>query len=276
MLHIAILHTIKGGKYASLIARELSKFNVKVSMSAWTDFIPLISTYEFPDWDLIHVRFGGLGASLMLLKALSEYGYRMVNSAWCVEHSTNKFLGTIIANRKAGVKTPKTFLVDRRFNLDILKNLEYPLIAKPLMSHQGRLVAKINSFQSLKNYLNSHNENPIILQEFINFVKLIRTVVVGDEIIDAAYDVPKEGWRASVCLNPNVKKYSMTPELKEFCYKVAEAFGGEILVIDVFETNEGYFFNEINNACNLYPMQLATGVNHAKSFANYLYKKAKR
>lgn len=71
-------------------------------------------------------------------------------------------------------------------------------------------------------------------------------------------------------MNPNVKPYKITDELVDYSFRLKEAFKGDIIVIDVFETKDGFVFNEINNACNLYSMYQATGVNHAKEIAKYL------
>lgn len=275
MKNIAILHTIRGKRYTDLIGRELSRLNVNVTIAPWTDFMPLKIAQGFPSWDLLHIRFGGLGSSLQLIKTLDTLGFDLINNAFCVEYTTNKFLGTLVAEKQAKVKTPKTILIDKRFASDMLRKINYPVVLKPLMSHQGRYVSKIDSYNQLMDYLSNYRKRIVMVQEFVSFNKLFRAIVVGNRVIDLAFEIPKEGWKATVCLNPNVKKHKVTSEIEKFCFKLKTAFKGEILAIDFFETGNGYCFNEINNACNLYHMQKATNVNHAKEIACYLHKRVK-
>ena len=277
MNKIGIIHTLKGYKYANLISAYLYKDDVKVDVMSWAKCLHLINNEKLPDWDLIHLRFGGLGTTLYLIKFLDLMDYYLINNSFTIEHSSNKFLGNLIAKQKAKVKVPKTYLVDPRIGNDLTKiaaKLEFPIIAKPIMSSEGKNVFKIININDFKKVFNQF-QTPFLLQEFIEFQRLLRIVLVGEEVIDVAYDLPKEGWRAAVCLNPNVKPYEITDELIELSFNIKEAFKGEILVIDAFETKEGIIFNEINNACNLYPMQKATGVNHAKIIAKYLLNKLK-
>ncbi len=265
-MKIAVIHSLKGGRYASYLGSFIGK---NVDVLSWRECLVLLNSDSLPEWDLVHVRFGGLGTSMQMLKALAIEGYTLVNQPFTVEHATNKYLGIKLA-RKKGIPTPKTYLVDPRFDIPVV---DLPVIAKPLMSSEGKDVFIVNRTEEFENLPFSQ---PYILQEMVDFTRLVRAVVVGEEVIDAAYDSPTDGFRARVCMNPLVKKVEVTEELKEFSIKVAEAFRGEILVVDAFLTKDGLVFNEVNNACNLYPMQQATGVNHAKIIAEYLLRRGKK
>lgn len=276
MKNIAIIHTLNGRRYADLIASYLRKGNIEVDLRSWAECLPLSNIGNFQEWVLIHLRFGGLYSSLQVIKTFELMGYRLINNPFCIEHTTNKFLGTLVAKQKAGVTVPKTYLLDPRIQTE-LNEIEFPIVIKPIMSSEGKNIKKITNKNEYRRLIDNLSfEGPFLLQELIVFQKLLRIVVVGDKIIDAAYDVPKEGWKATVCLNPNVKPYKITDELVDYSFRLKEAFKGDIIVIDVFETKDGFVFNEINNACNLYSMYQATGVNHAKEIAKYLLYQLKK
>lgn len=261
-MRLAIIHTLRGRRYAEYI-RSFVDADIKVDVLSWLECLDRINRGQLPEWDLVHVRFGGLGISLHVIKTLELEGYRLVNSSFCVEHTTNKFLGVKLAER-AGVQVPRTWLVDPRFEPPDVK---MPVVAKPLMSTSGKDVHFILTNGDLRSL--SFAE-PYLLQEVVDFTRLIRIVVVGDRVVDAACDYPVKRWQAKVCMNPHVKAVEVSPEIEEFAMRMREASGGEVIVVDVFETEDGLVFNEVNNACNLYPMQQATGVNHAKIIADYL------
>jgi RimK family alpha-L-glutamate ligase len=276
-MKIAIIHSIDGERYAQLIASELKKRGTEAFVAPWTYFLPLNTETRLSQWDLIHVRFGGVKTSLYVIKNLATQNVPIVNSPSCAEYSSNKFLGMLLAE-KAQVPVPRSFYVDSyTLAKGEIPRTEFPVIAKPFFSSQGTDVFKIETRTQLEGNIGKllSKYDGIIVQEFLQYSKLIRVILVGDEVIDAAFEIPKNTWKTSVCLNANVKQYPLNDKLTDICFRLKEAFGGEILTIDLFETKDGqYVFNEINNACNLYKMSLATKVDHAKKIGEYLLRKA--
>lgn len=277
------LSIIGGGlRYSQMIAHELKALGAKVDIYLWFQLFPLPHNLDLPRWDLIYLRIGGATrVTFMLTSQLEMMGYRLINKPSAIFKTNNKYLG--IALVKEIIRVPKTYLIGKRLEdfQKIPQLLGFPFVIKPVLSIQGKGVLKIENKEQLDSYLNKLNRRKLIgyprfVQEFIPFEKLIRVVMVGQEIIDAAYDEPKNGWQCSVCLNPNVKPYPLNEKLEKLSFKIKQITGQEICMLDLFEKDGQYIFNEINNQCDLSLMQQATGVNHAKKIAEYLIAQAKR
>ena len=121
--------------------------------------------------------------------------------------------------------------------------------------------------------------NDIIIQEKIEYLKLIRIIVIGFKVLDGAstYDAPvSNNWKASVCMNPNIKKYEIiNDKLVALAEKVAKAFDCGISFIDFFENKNGDFIlNELNTACSLIIHEKATGIKIHEYISDYLIKEA--
>lgn len=276
MVYVSIIQSPKKG-YGEVVAREIRKLGCKVDLKTWSDFFPSPSVLKLPKWDVVWVRPPPFTSTRwFIINQLQIMGYKLVNNPMSIVKTTNKFLGTVVAS--SVMKTPKTYLILTKRNLEtVVKKIGFPIVVKPVFSSMGRGVEKISSKKELRNYLKMVDEreltrSPILAQEFIEYEKLIRVVMVGNKVIDAAYDFPKDDWKCSVCVNPNVIPYRINKKLRRIALKVKKATGQEISMLDVFEVDGEYVFNEINNACDLGPMQKATGVNHAKEIAKYLCK----
>jgi len=68
----------------------------------------------------------------------------------------------------------------------------------------------------------------------------------------------------------------MTPELREICQQTAQALGGGLLAIDVFETAEGFTVNEVNHTMEFRNSITTTGVNIPSLMVGYVVDTANR
>jgi len=279
MPHLSIIRG--GSRYSNIITQELKTLGAKVDIYHWSQLFPLPHQLDLPQWDLIYLRIGGaIRVTFMLISQLEMMGYRLVNKPSAIFKTNNKYLGISIV--KGIIKVPKTYLIGKRLEdfQKIPQLLNFPFVIKPVLSIQGKGVIKIENKKQLDSYLDKLNRKKLIgyprfVQEFITYGKLIRVVMVGHEIIDAAYDELRDDWKCSVCLNPNVKPYPVNEKLKKIALKIKDITGQEICMLDIFEKDGQYIFNEINNQCDLSFMSQATGVNHAKKIANYLMSQVK-
>lgn len=277
MSKIPYIAIIRGGpKFTSMIARELESLGAKVDVLHRSEFFPLSNQLNLPAWDLIYLRIGGsMRVTFMLTTQLAIMGYKLVNNPSSIFRTNNKYLATVLI--KDVIKTPKTFLIGKKLEdfQKITQFLKFPFVLKPVQSIQGKGVVKIENQSQLNDYVNKITKKELIgyprfAQEYIIYDKLIRVVMVGDEIIDTAYDQPTTDWKCSVCQNPNVKPYSLNKNIKKIAQQIKKITGQEICMLDIFEKDGNYIFNEINNQCDLSFMQQATGINHARKIAQYL------
>lgn len=265
---------IRGGpNYSNILAQELRALGAKVDVLHYSELFPLRVDLELPKWDLIYLRIGGsIRVTFMLTSQLQIMGYKLINNPASIFRTNNKYLGTLLA--KKIMRVPKTYLIGKRLQdfQKIPEKLKFPFVIKPVQSIQGKGVEKIDNQKQLDACVAKLTKKELVgyprfAQECIDYQKSVRVVMVKDKIIDTAYDKPKEGWK---CINPNVKPYPLNDRLKRAALGLKKITGQEICMLDVFEKDGDYIFNEINNQCNLSFMQQVTGVNHAKKIAEYL------
>lgn len=244
------------------------------------------------EYDLIYSRLSGVKWTYELLSQIAINELSIIPNVDYCKNVQNKYISSVIA-KKFGIKTPKTCLISTHpefyeENLEIIKKLGYLFILKPLYSSlTGNFCFKIENEKDLlshmKDLINCHyNGTDLIgtydygiIQQFINYKKLIRSLVIDGKTIGCGYVSPKNNWKCSVCSNPNIQLYKIIPELEQFNKNIFEAFKGELMIVDVFETEDGYVFNECNTACGLSNLEKASGMNYAKIIADYLVKKLK-
>lgn len=282
MRKIPYICLIRGGpNYSNIIAQQLKNSGAKVDVLHWSELFPLPSCLELPKWHLIYLRIGGaIRVTFMLTSQLQIMGYKLINNPLSIFRTNNKYLGAVLAGKV--MEVPKTYLIGKRLKdfQKIPRLLKFPFVIKPVLSIQGKGVVKIENKEQLAKYLDKLDYRklvgyPRLAQEFITYQRLIRVVMVGQEIIDAAYDEPRDDWKCSVCINPKVKPYPLSEKLKKTARQVKKITGQEICMLDIFEKDGQYIFNEINNQCDLSFMQQATGVNHAKKIASFLTTQAR-
>ena len=87
-----------------------------------------------------------------------------------------------------------------------------------------------------------------------------RSFVVGDECI-AAIRRRSEHWRTNTARGASVEGLPITEALSRASLDAAAAVGGGILAIDLFETDDGYLINEVNDTMEFKNSIEATGVN---------------
>ncbi|MHA1380453.1 MAG: ATP-grasp domain-containing protein [Candidatus Helarchaeota archaeon] len=291
MKGIGILcNSIKFSNYAKKVKSELDANNIKVGI-LFSDKLSLNNVITF-DYDLIYSRLSGLKWTYEILAQIAINKIPIIPNFEYFKNSQNKYISTIIA-KHTGLDTPKTYLISTHpqfleENLTIIEDLKYPFVLKPLYSSlTGSFCFKINNEEDLKNRMGNlykvhQNGSDLIgiydyalIQELIGYEKLIRSLVIDGKTIASGYAVLENNWKCSVCQNPEIQLYETEKKSKIGYYnrKIFDAFKGEIMVVDVFETETGYVFNECNTACGLFNLETISGINCAREISNYLIEK---
>ena len=262
---------------------EVVQFNdqrLKLSINAEMDITPDVDV--FLQRSLSHSRAQATTA------IIENKGYKIINSTQCLEQTGNKLTSSLILT-KNGIPTPAThvaFKVNSAIEIGE-EELEYPYITKPIVGSWGRLVSKINDssaaaavFES-RDVLGSPMQKIYYLQEFHDSTKVrkdapidIRVFYLGGKCIAAMGRYPKEGeFRSNISIGGSAKPYEITPEVDEVCQKIASAFGGEILGIDLMETKDGFTCIEVNGTPGFSGISKATGIDIGEQIVLYLKKK---
>jgi len=180
----------------------------------------------------------------------------------------NKLL-TTSALVRANIPTPRTrvaFTPDSA--LQAIEEIGYPVVLKPGVGSWGRLLSKVNDREAAeailehKQVLGSYHHSIYYIQEYVEkHGRDIRAFVVGGETICAIYRQSTH-WITNTARGGQASNCPVTPELDRLCVAAADAVGGGVLALDVFEDRDrGMLVNEINYTMEFRNSIDTTGVN---------------
>jgi [lysine-biosynthesis-protein LysW]--L-2-aminoadipate ligase len=240
-----------------------------------------INDPSFPDVDLVLDRGLVHSRAEYTLRFLAELGVPTVNSYSATITCDNKFL-TSVRLKEAGVPALRTMIAyTPAMALEAIEKIGYPAVLKPPVGSWGRLLAKINDRDAAeavlehKEILGSYHHSIFYVQEYVpKKGGDIRAFVVGDRVIGASYR-SSQHWITNVARGATTAPAEVTPEMREIALCAAEAVGGEILGVDLVETNGGLKVIEINTGAEFKGLVEATGVDVPAAIISYLKNRAK-
>jgi [lysine-biosynthesis-protein LysW]--L-2-aminoadipate ligase len=152
--------------------------------------------------------------------------------------------------------------------MEALDEIGYPAVIKPAIGSWGRLLGRVNSPDAARSLLEhklrlgSFHHGTIYLQEYIEKAgRDIRSFVVGGETIAAIYR-SSDHWITNTARGAEATNCPVTPEIDGLSRRAAEAVGGGILAVDLFEHPErGLLLNEINATMEFRNSIHTTGVD---------------
>jgi [lysine-biosynthesis-protein LysW]--L-2-aminoadipate ligase len=232
------------------------------------------------DCDVVVERCINHLRALYSLRILNDWGIPTVNT-WEVANTCGDKLLTSSALNRAGVPNPRTMLAfTPESALEAIEELGYPVVLKPAVGSWGRLLARINDRDAAeailehKVTLGSFHHGAFYIQEYVNKPgRDIRSFVVGDETICAIYRTSGH-WITNTARGGAATNCPVTPELDEISRRAAQAVGGGVVAIDLFETEEGLVVNEVNYTMEFRNSIDTTGVNIPGRVADYVINEA--
>jgi len=234
------------------------------------------------DHDAILERCVSHLRALYVLRFLQTYDVTTVNTYDVASTCGDKIL-TSLALSEAGVPTPVTRAAfDEKQALDVIEEMGYPVVLKPVVGSWGRLLAKIDNRSAAeavlehKAVLGKNLHTVFYIQEFVSKPQRdIRAFVVGDETIAAIYR-NSDHWITNTARGATTSNCPITPEINEVCVKAANAVGGGVLAVDLMETEDGYSCHEVNYTMEFRNSIAPTGVDIPGRIVDYLIDVAKR
>jgi [lysine-biosynthesis-protein LysW]--L-2-aminoadipate ligase len=105
----------------------------------------------------------------------------------------------------------------------------------------------------------------------------IRAIVVGDKVVSAIYRYSENNnWKTNMALGGRAEACPITNELESICIKSSKAVGGEIVGVDLMESNEqGLLVHEVNNTTEFKNTVRVTGIDVPGLIIDYTLKKMK-
>ena len=210
--------------------------------------------------------------------AIEGQGVRVVNCLNTGIFAGNK-LFTHMLLQKSGVPTPNaTVAFSKDAAMNALDRNGFPKIIKPTVGSWGRMVSKINDMDSAEGIIEGREAMyPIhqvhFLEEFVERPpRDIRAIVIGDTVPAAIYRNSGDGnWKTNTHLGGSAETCKITNELEEICLKAKNAVQGEIVGVDLMESNEkGLVVHEINNTTEFRNVGRVTGVDIPKLMLEYV------
>jgi len=185
--------------------------------------------------------------------ALEGMGVNVINCLQTGIFAGNK-LYTHMLLKKIGVPTPyATVAFSKESALEALEKQGYPKVIKPTVGSWGRMISKLNDKDAAEGIIeNRESMYPIYQIHYLEeFVKRpprdIRAIMVGDKIVAAIYR-NSENWKTNMALGGRAEKCEVSNEMEEICIKAKNAVQGQIVGVDLMESDErGLVVHEVNN-----------------------------
>jgi len=207
------------------------------------------------DYGVVIQRCVSYYRNLHSTAALEGLGVKVINCLNTGIFAGNK-LFTHMLLKKFGVPTPDaTVAFSKEAALQALETQGFPRVIKPTVGSWGRLISKLNDKEAADGIIESReNMYPIhqihYLEEFVKRPpRDIRAIMVGDKIVAAIYRTSGNGnWKTNMALGGVAEPCKVTPEMEEMCIKAKNAVQGDIVGVDLMESDEkGLVVHEVNN-----------------------------
>lgn len=230
--------------------------------------------------DVLFERSISYSRGVYISKIYQANGVSVVNTPEVAERCGDKYVTSQILTREK-IPTPRVFMAfNEESALQAVEAMGYPCVLKPVVGSWGRLLAKVEN-RSMAESLIEHkstlgvNHQVFYIQEYINKPgRDIRAFVIGEEPICAIYR-SSENWITNTARGGVATNCPITPELSDICRKTAQAMGGGLLAVDVFEAETGYTINEVNHTMEFRNSIATTGVNIPEKMVDYVIQNAK-
>ena len=229
------------------------------------------------DHDVILERCINHSRALYALRVFDDWGLKTVNTYEVANICGNKLL-TTSALVRADIPTPRTRVAFTPASaLQAIEEMGYPVVLKPGVGSWGRLLSKVNDREAAeailehKQVLGSYHHSIYYIQEYVEkHGRDIRAFVVGDETICAIYRSSPH-WITNTARGGKASNCPVTPELNTLCVAAAQAVGGGVVALDIFEDDErGLLVNEINYTMEFRNSIDTTGVNIPAQVIDYV------
>ena len=225
--------------------------------------------------DVLFERSISYSRGLYISRIFEAHGIPVVNSALVAERCGDKYVTSQLL-AKSGIPTPRVLMAfDEESALRAIEALGYPCVLKPVVGSWGRLLAKVENRSQAESLIEHKsslgvNHQVFYIQEYINKPgRDIRAFVIGDECICAIYR-SSENWITNTARGGVATNCPVTDEIAELCKRAAQAVGGGLLALDLFETENGYTINEINHTMEFRNSIATTGVNIPQKMTEYV------
>jgi len=233
------------------------------------------------DVDVVFERSVSYSRGLYVSRIFEAHDVPVVNSSMVAERCGDKYVTSQILVR-SGIPTPRVLIAfDTDSALEAVEAIGYPCVLKPVVGSWGRLLARVDNREMAEAVIEHKSllgvqHQVFYVQEYVNKPgRDIRAFVVGDEPICAIYRA-SDNWITNTARGGVATNCPMTTELRDICQRTAQAMGGGLLAIDLFETDDGFTVNEVNHTMEFRNSIETTGVNIPARMVDYVIETANK
>lgn len=279
-MKIGFLHSIIRLDEKFLLNEMKNRKNVEVVMIDDRNIEFTLGLNNFP-FDVVIERCINHSRALHSLRLFESVGITCINTYKVGNICGDKLL-TSIALAEHNIPQPEVRVAfTEKSALQAIENMGYPVVLKPAVGSWGRLISKVNDRDAAeailehKKILGSYHHSIYYIQKYVEKKgRDIRSFVVGDECIAAIYRT-SDHWITNTARGGMASNCKVTEELSDLSLKAAEAVGGGVVAIDLFETEGGLSVNEVNYTMEFKNSIDTTGVNIPKKIVDYVLEVAK-
>ena len=266
-----------------LLISELENIGVEFELIDLRNLTFNIAEDLSSDLDLILERCVSHSQASAAMKIFEANGIPCLNSFDTALVCGDK-LQTTVALQKAGIPVPETRVA---FNiedaLEMMDDMGYPLVIKPVTGSWGRLLAKVTDRYAAeailehKTTLGSYHHSTFYIQEFIEKPDFdIRSFVIGGETV-AAIARRSAHWITNTARGASAEGLEVTKEIDQLSRAASRAVGDGIIAVDLLQTAEGKLLvNEVNYTIEFRNSITTTGVNIPAIIVDYALEVAER
>ena len=210
---------------------------------------------DYPEYGTVLQRCVSYYRNVHSTAALEGAGCTVINPLKTGIYAGNKLYSHMLL-REYNVPTPKADVAfSKSIAIETMEERGYPVVSKPTVGSWGRMVAKIRDSESADAILDARdNLHPIYqihyLEEFVKRPERdIRAIVIGDKVVAAIYRYSGSGeWKTNMALGGRAEPCPVTAELEDICINARKAVSGQIVGVDLMESDErGLLVHEVNN-----------------------------
>jgi [lysine-biosynthesis-protein LysW]--L-2-aminoadipate ligase len=278
---------VKIGLLHSLIRKE-EKLLIEAFRNAGVEPIMIddrkliLDFHSAPDIDILVERSINHSRALHALRLFESAGIPCINSHHVSQICGDKLL-TTAALKDCGIAQPECRVAfTEESALQAIEDLGYPVVLKPAVGSWGRLLSKINDRDAAetvlehKSVLGSYHHSIFYIQQYIEKRgRDIRSFVVGDECIAAIYRT-SDHWITNTARGALASKCEVTDDVAQISVAAAEAVGGGIVAVDLFEGDDGLLVNEVNYTMEFRNSIDTTGIDIPAVVASYVIEQARK
>lgn len=222
-----------------------------------------------------------------LSACLEKSGVRLFNSHAAIRACDDKG-ETYIALANCGLNIPDTFFAPVCYNAelkldenalrDMAGKLGYPVVVKESFGSMGKGVYKADNFEDLKALAERLKLKPHIYQKFLPYRTGtdVRLIVVGGKYLCSMIRENKCDFRSNIALGGKGRAFEPNKEFIEVAEKCARVLKLDYCGVDLlFGENGKPYVCEVNSNAFITEIERITGVNVAKTYAEYIINKIK-